>query len=591
MSTHASARRALATSLGCLGLLAGGEARAEGTFVNKEIGYSIRVPKGFEEKKGGMSFGGGWSFGSDYYILDAFESKVPLHLKDGFLWRRQMVTFYFPARTAADIAKLKEEREKHATGDDKLKLMLPLDRVYQGFEEYAKANIPGFYFDDVKTGKYAGFDCSINELVFEKLTSVPQRWLACSYKVPGGEFAVMFSNTEEHFKKLKGDEIATFGTFKIVNEAGLVAPDPNGRSNVTIEKGPDDDVDLDAMSPEQRLAYYAKVRADAFKKCNDELKPGWRTLETDDFLIAYDTDPKYAALVGRQCEAVLKWLRASFGSIGDGIEQAMIVRVAKDEPTGNGGWTITVVSSRGGFKARVQTIEFVKPTSKGFVNEFGTLNEEIMNCWLGQVNEGFSKRMPGWLSIGLHEVVDDAVLKGQNLEFVMDQWEKEKLQAATQAQAKYEGDPIAAPLRPVRTVIQSVTREIFEGPGAQYARAQCGSLVRYLVLGPGKRGAKTGVILQHYMGHLADEVAVIEKQLAAERKTVANGTAGDASLSDEDRLRKEDEAYKKKRDQAYEKVAKNLLKTAYDKTFADWDDKDWKAFDQSWGQFAAGAIK
>ena len=151
------------------------------TFTNKEIGYSIFLPKGFKKsaKSGFFDF----AFSQDYYALDILTCDEELYMKDGFSgYHRKAVTYFFPTRTAADIAKLREERAKKDEKDKKeIDVWFSLDRVYQSFDEYAKDKITGFYFSDEKPGKYAGYDCVVREMLFEKLQQVPQRWIECSY--------------------------------------------------------------------------------------------------------------------------------------------------------------------------------------------------------------------------------------------------------------------------------------------------------------------------------------------------------------------------------------------------------------------------
>lgn len=62
-------------------------------------------------------------------------------------------------------------------------------------------------------------------------------------------------------------------------------------------------------------------------------------------------------------------------------------------------------------------------------------------------------------------------------------------------------------------------------------------------------------------------------------------------MSDEEKLKAEDEAYKKRREQAFGNVAKDLLQQAFTKTFSDWDDRDWNALDSSWRKYADGKTK
>src|SRR5262245_33051523 len=90
-------------------------ARAD-TVTNKPVGYSFSLPKSYSNE-GKPKVGGnlGFLFFGDYYQLDNIECEdvIPVSIDGGFTtnYRRSVTTYYFPTRTAADIARLKAEQE------------------------------------------------------------------------------------------------------------------------------------------------------------------------------------------------------------------------------------------------------------------------------------------------------------------------------------------------------------------------------------------------------------------------------------------------------------------------------------------------
>lgn len=560
-------------------------ARAEGLHTNKEVGYKIRVPKDFELTRDSIG-SDVWSFFRDRHIVDTFRCSQELAIANDFFgYRRTIATFYFPARTAADLAREQAEREQQQreAGEETVTLRGG-QRSYQSFKDYASDNIKGFYFTEEKPAKIAGFPATVYEMTFEKLTSVPQRWLACAYQIPGGEFAVLCSCTEQHFKKFKSEMANVFDTFGMLAADGLRAPEVD--SGIKLERG--DDVNLDELAPEAVVKFFAEQKAKAFAKALANLGQGWRSFETEHFLVLYECDPAYAKQASGHAEAVRAWLDKQFASIGTRPVQSAILRIHAQESS-TGGITITFTSGR---IPPVAEIDFARPTSRGWTAEFESLSTNLLSHYFSQKNGELWDRMPRWLQDGLREVVDDAAKKGSTLAFEPDQWERDQMVDAFLAQKKAgDASPTQMPLKPLRTLMTMTGEEMWDGDNWRYAGAQCGSVVRFLVLGPGKSHAKFGKVVPLYLGHLYDLVEEVEQRLDAEREERAANEAAAANLSDEERLKREDEEYKKKRASAFDKIEKELLEKALDQTFAGWTDSDWKALDRMWLSYADGKIK
>lgn len=562
---------------------------ASGTHKNEAVGYRISVPGDFELKNESADFGGGIVLFNDPYIVDKFVSEKSLSVStpEGFniSFERRMVTFYFPERSAADIAREREAAKKAETSTSSITVGgIGGSEIYLTFEDYAKDRIRGFFFDGDKAVSVAGLDARIYEMRFEKLTWVPERWLACSYKVPGGEFAVMFNLPESHFDKLKKEANASFKSFKMLDDAGLHAQGFEKDLKIDIS----DSVDESKMSPEEILDRRKNQRETAYAKCIADLPSGWRSFETDHFLVVYECSPKYAKKVSSQAEAVRSWLEGTFPKVGDGPVQGSIIKVYKDEDAMPSAWM--VFSS--GDKGRVQEIWFGEPESKGNTNEFDGLNQRVMSIWFSQKNSELWNRMPSWLRIGLNEYIEDGELKGSRLSFGMDEWEKDSMNEARLAQDRYDGpDGMGAPLKPIKLLISRPSDEVFSGTGAQFASAQCSSLVRYLIEGPGSKNSKTGAIIEDYLANLFVIVDEIDRKIDAERKKSGEGRKSTAGMSEEERLKAEDEDYKKRRETAYGSVAKDLLEQVFASTFKDWDDRDWNAIDSSWRKYADGKTR
>lgn len=565
-----------------LAVVVGGRSEAD-THVNSTVGYSIRPPRDFEVLAKGEAFGSSFSL-SDTYLVDRFrcskECYISLPEGGSTTFNREMWAMYFPTRSALEIAKAREERDKVKDGKATVSLS---DEIYLSFEEWAKAKVSGFYFDGQKDGKVGSLPATFYEMKFEKLLFVPQRWFACAIRVPGGEFAVMFSLPESQFDKFKSECASACKSFKMEKETGLNAPGFDRSIELDLN---DDDVDESKLSPTDLLARRKVQREEAFKKCLDTLPKGWRSFETDNYLIVYACDPKYAKLVSKQAEGVRKWLGETFPSVGDGFVQASIIKVYENADAMPDGYFFVF----GAGKGQVGEISFGQPTSRGYTAEFSSLNLNVLSNWLSQKNPELWSRMPDWLEVGMREYIEDAELKGSKIVFGMDEWEKDRMNEARLAHSRYEGADAGAPFKPLRMLFTGSSDELFSGQNGNATRVQCASVVRYFIEGPGAKNAKTSRIIEQYIGHLYDLVEEVEKKVEESRKA-GRSAESSKSKSEEERLKAEDEDYKKRRAEAYDKVAKDLLQQAFDRTFAGWDDRDWKALDASWKNYADGRTK
>lgn len=582
----------LATATFSLLLLAPGAA-ARGSHTNKEVGYKIRTPKDFVEASTGLRFAGFSTLFEDPYVVDSFEAKRALPNKKGWLnalFKLQMITLYFPERSAAEVAKAREDALKGGAADGtSVAVVSSSNKLYLSFEEYAKDRITGFFFENEKRTKVAGHEATLYEMKFEKLANIPQRWMACSYKIPGGEFAVMFSCTEDAFDDYKSDFRSSFKSFRMIDKAGLNSQ--SLVSSTTIER---DDIDESELSAEEIVERRRMQKEEAFKACLDSLPKGWRSFETDNFLVVYDCPPKYAKTVGKQAEGVIDWLEEHFAAVGSGVVQSGILRVfpSESDVVRDDEWLQNLLGNVFGGKGRVREIRFGRPDSRGWTSEFDELSRAVVRNWFAQKNDELWNRMPAWLESGLMEYVEDAEMDGSRLSFKTDEWEKDTMVEAKNAQKKYEGSsPEQAPLKPIKLLMQMPRGELYSGMGRQFATAQCSSLVRYLLEGPGARNKKTKMILPHYVGHLYDLVEEVEARLKKEKEAEKADKGAEAEMSEEERLKAEDEEYKKRREQAYTMVADEILAKAFERTFRDWSDSDWSTLDSSWNKFAEGRTR
>ncbi|MBI4880816.1 MAG: hypothetical protein HY812_14345, partial [Planctomycetes bacterium] len=554
-------------------------ASAQALHVNEAIGYRIRLPEDYVAAGKDIAALFDVAIANDPYFIEIFLCKKPLRCEGGDVFYRRLTTYYFPERTAADLAKEKAERdaaEQKEGGDKGAAARRGPAKIYQGFKEYASDRIRGFYFEEEKEMKVAGFPATVYEMRFEKLTGTPKRYMVCSYRVPGGEFAVMFTCTEEHFRQTRPEFHRTFESFKMLSPAGLKAPEAPAPTAKESAPAPA------AGAGEPSVEELVKQRDEAFQQAIDGLEKGWRHVQGEHFLVLHETDAKYARKVLRHAEALGEWLAGAFPEFGMGYVQDAIIRVrAAGSPRAP-----AAESGAGGLR-RVRVFTVRQPEKDPDSSRFAGLSIALLHAWLEQRNEPLFRHLPAWLRTGLDALVADAQVSGSRLDFAIDAGEARALAALFQAEEAQRksgaGEPV---VRPLSEIVGAASHDLLAGRGGGAAAVQASILVRYLIDGPGARAAETEVLLAHYVGHLHDLVETLEERLAAEKKQREELEKMKGDRSEDQRLQAEDEEYKRKREQAAGRDARELLQNAFDLTFGGWSAQDWEELDRSCRAFA-----
>lgn len=530
----------------CPALVAGSVPR-----VNKEVGYRIRVPEDFSEGQPAYRVVDGKLLSFDPYLLELFTSEKPLRTRSGGVFRSQLTTYFFPERSAL------EAKEEVGTG-----------KLFRSFRDYAAERIKGFFFASEEELKVSGFAATVYEMQFEKLTGIPKRYQACTFQIPGGEFAMLFTCTEEHFRESRPAFHNSFSSFRLLESTGLNPPQmPAPKEQEKAE--PEAEVKL----TRERMI---ELRDAGFLAAIETLPEGWRHQRSEHFLILYRASPIEVRKVERHIEAVWSWLSENFSPLGDGPVQEMIVRVARE------GQEIPPYEAADTSKpGSVQVIDLMLRGSDRRGSNLSGLNQRLFGLWLRQRNEALLRRFPTWLGAAFNNVIGDAELKGSRLEFPPDggeTWRMKSLQGAYEEYRKTrKGD---VPLIPLKDLLGPRSEEILSGGRNRNASTQATVFLRYLLDGPGSKRPETEVLLWHYLGHLNDLVKELEETLAQEKKEQEELEKLKESMTEEQLLELEDEQYRKKRENTGKLLLEELGRKLFERTFAQWTEKDWDAVDK-----------
>ena len=524
------------------------------------MGYRIRVPEDYAEGRKNYSVEGETLVSSDPYLLETFSCQKLLRTRAGTSFNRQLLVYFFPERTAAELA-----REAGEQGGAE---QIPKATLFTSFKQYASARIKGFYFSSEKQVRVAGYDAVVYEMQFEKLTGIPRRYLACGLQIQGGEFALMFSCTDEHFVENRSDFQRCFSSFKLLDSDGLNAP--RQRTAPPAPESKD-------VPPELTPELLGQLRESAFLDAIEKLPAGWRSSESEHFLILSHSQGGYGRRLEQHAESLWTWLSEQFSPIGDDSVQDLIIRIyhPEDQPADS-----EPPELRPG---HVRTISLTAQEPREGWPEFRTLSRELLTHWLQQRNGALYRRLPTWVRSGLYELVPDAEFKGSRASFGMDPSEVRGMQALLEAQSEYRKQRKGeAPLRPLRELLGARSEELLREGRNLNARRQSAAFLRYLLIGPGAKQPRTEVVLQHYLGHLSELVEELERTLEAERKEQEALEELKQSMSEEALLKLEDEEYRKKRERSGKLLAEDFSQKLFDRTFGDWTEADWNEVEKGW---------
>jgi hypothetical protein len=385
------------------------------------------------------------------------------------------------------------------------------------------------------------------EIKVEKLaTGGPRRIVAWVFHTDDVDIAVDFEVLEGAYAKLKADMLGCLKSFQLVPRSkGSLAPTTTG--------GPTLQVDEEKMTPEERKKHRQDREVAHRRKAVEGLPAGWEAKEMGPFLVLNHSDDKYAKRVVAHAEAVLGWLDENLSFIGpDEYVPQMIIRIcaSQDEES----------AFRGGdwWGSGTEIVTHKDSGSGAMSYEFEYVNRRIFGIWFAYRDPDLFQALPYWLEGGLSQVLGTARSKGKRLEFQADDWERDALREASRLQK------LASPRD-----LMKLGREGFFSE--QSREKEAAALCRFLLTGPASKNRATKTLFKDYLIHLKEVITEIAKEDAKDKP------AEKAPTTEEE----EDARFKNRREAWKDKESKVLDET-WKRTFADWDDKDWKSFETAY---------
>ena len=407
-----------------------------------------------------------------------------------------------------------------------------LDKTYSG---------GGWFVAAEETGEHRELKVTKYEIKVEKLSySGPKRIVTWVFHTEDVDFAVQFEVIEDSYRKLKADITSCLKSFRTIpRDRALTAATTGKRKKLKDE---------DELTQDERTKQRKETEAIAHRKAAENLPDDWKVKEMGRFLVLNHADDKYAKEVVVHAEAVWKWLDKHFDYVGKGeYVRRPILRIcanADEERAFRSG------TSWG------NSLEIVthQDKSAGAMSwELEYVNTRLVEVWFQHRNRDLYSAMPAWLSSGFRQVLGTARADGRNLEFKIDDWEREGLREAVRREA------LIAP----RDLVQMNRSQFF---GNQSTSMQSAAFIRFLLEA---RSKKTRQVLEDYLVNLQDVVAEVNAQAKKDREEGRSALPSAPQTEEE-----EDEAFKNRQKQ-FEDKESEFLTSVFERAFSKWSDKDW----------------
>ena len=514
---------------------AGHAVAAPGAYhVDKETGYKVRTPKGWESIP---------IKNTERWIVAKFLSDREYTGKDDSgqlaMYKPHMRVIIFP---------------KVNTADAKEKLKNP----YKNFTDYLKKEYyGGGWFESLREEKQKkDLKWTLVEIKVEKLTwGGKKRLIAGIFHHEDGDYVVQFEILEDSYKKLKNDCYGCLKSFQFIARTGSI-----GR---TTTEGAAEFVDEDKLTPAERKKRRLAKQEGAFKKSVSKLPKGWGSFEYKGVFVLHHTDKKYAMKIAKRVVAVKGWLDKNLDYLGDEFVRPMIVRVCKSRDEVN---SYADTSADAWFNAESEIVTYEDKSAGSRSWAFELVVRGALRAWLADKNYDLYMATPAWFDYGLQQYLGTATVKGSRLAFKPDEWEMTRLREQKQADELQRIDDMAQmPWREYKFTYQ----------------AQSAQLLRFLFDGPGRglKGAKT--FLKDYLTAIIEMLDEREKARKAKEKEEEGAEAEPDKPKTEE---EEAEEFQKRREE-WRKKEKEMLEEAFQRAFSAWKKSTWETMEKSFQKF------
>jgi len=547
--------RTLITLVALSALIAGLPAQGSKAYKSKKHGFSLQPPMGFRQIP--IKSGEKW-------ILAKWQSKRPYFFStlEGFTSEHK------PMLRVLSFPKGLKRVETETRGSTTVKT---LKERYRDYRDYLKRHHRGggWFISKEKELTIKGVKATYMEVNIDKLSRTPKFYLVCVYHQDDRDLAVEIDVLKKHYPKMKAGYIRGLKSMKLF-EAEVSAKDHNTRDDApTVTTG--EIKDWSKHLRDKRAAWKRKALEEAAK----DLPPGWKKINTKNFLVLTHSSPRYTKHIIDFAKSMRKWLDKNFGKVGTGRISKSIIRICADSDEamaylqGSGSSFFSsssgeLVCSGGG-----QLSYDTSRVAHGIAVQYFT--EKNPNLWQG---------LPDWMNQGLGNYISSAQLsKSKGFRFQPDT--DARLRCRTMLKNKTFPD--------LQELLAKVPPPFGSDEAAWDKRrdydAACVMFVRFLLEGPGKKG-KSKQLLQNY---LTKAVEILDQADEDDFKISITSKGSKQATTEEE----EEEQWRKRREGStdfstqFSELEQRLLKTCHDHAFSGWGDKDWKKLGSAFRKYCS----
>lgn len=518
---------------------------------NARWGFSVRSPSGWKRIP---------IQANERWIVDKFLCKRAYTSEESAVEKPEMRIIVFPhsitkRKTSNPGGDDKEEKkEEKGDGDGDGPDAIRFKTVYRDYRTYLKGTFQGggYYFTREERDEHAGVSVEKLEAKVEKNAySGKKRIISWVFYLQDCDVAVDFVVFETAYDDLKRTCQKALKSFKLIKRDPKAAEnDPEEWRTVKLES---------KMTPEERMRHRRDKAEETIRRIEETLPEGWTTSRSAHFFTVSNASKKYTKKIVQQAEAIRNWLDENLSQIGEDYVPTAILRVCKTDDDAR-------AYTRGSGDAWDTVVQEIVVSERSWLSrrqQMEGVATGVCAYWFRKKNEDLVDDLPPWLKLGIRQYVGTGLARGKRLVFKPDSWERDNLR-----EGEREGKLIEC-----QALIKMTDAEYRKAlrKGGQALVAQSGSLARYLFSKRARSNKKTKGVVLDYFANLGDIVRV---QIAKDKK------------ADKKRKRAENEEEEielaKRRKEAAKKRARHVVDETFRRTFADWDDGDWKKFESSW---------
>lgn len=521
----------------------------KGFCANFQMGFKFREPKQWENIA--LKVDEEW-MGANYVSEKAYT----YHDKDiGYTVNHQpeLKVIVFPH----EVTKRKRV-EKEEDGDT---IVWTFSNPYKDYDDFLKRTFQGggYYLKEDEEAEEDGL--KITKLLYnvEKGSRQgPQHIETWIYHAEDADYAVQLVGLQNHWKEIQKRTKQVRVTFELIERDGPLKNSGMVGNGLQYTR-----LDLEEKDEKERESS-AKLSEAAIKQQAIDSLPaeGWEHFEDDRVLVVHSCEDDWAERVSKHTNNLFEWLDENFGYVGEDVYlREPVIRICKDLEEARY-YSAGIASGSGGGYFDMDDELLTYWDSAGWTGgAIDWYNRNAFNYWILEKNFDLATSMPTWIRNGISSLVETARLDTRKPDWRYDSSNTMALKNAIYYETA----------TPVKELFLMTTeefndrsqdnREMGTSPYAEGAM-----LINYLASPEIRRHRLARTLLEDYLKNMMVVIAEIEKEEERELERYRKDVKEEG----------DEKEYRQRRAKLFEKMEKELLQRTFDRTFEDWDDKDWE---------------